>query len=223
MSVYKFSPFERFAVYMTHGEKCWACGMPLNLKTMEVDHIIPESMLKKPEELKDTLKGFNLPPHFEINSFSNWLPACRQCNSTKSDQVFNPSPIVQAHIERASRKASSAQRLAKEVISQRKIAKALNVLECLQDEGELDAETVQKLAEVISQERAADRVGQPILLSPLYEILSEQNGLRIVRGRYGIGGMPTIPDPHSSFTCSTCGSLGAWCGARCVICGDMDD
>lgn len=223
MSTYKFSPAERAAIYSIHGEKCYLCGTLLNLKTMEVDHILPEKLDKKPKELQAALHAFSLPPDFEINSYANWLPACRPCNGTKSDLVFEPVPIIQVQLQRAMAKASAAKELAAETVSQRKIASALNILERAQDDGKLDAESIQTLGEFISQHRHPDREGTPILLTPLYEILSEQNGVQIVRGPYGVGGRPAMAHPDASFSCPICGSIAAWNGARCVICGEMSD
>lgn len=222
MSTYKFSPAERAAIYSTHGEKCYLCGTPINLKTMEVDHILPESLVGKPNELQAALNAFGLPSDFDINSFANWLPACRPCNGTKKDLVFKPISIIQVQLQHAIAKAPAAKELAAKTVSQRKIACALNVLERAQDDGELDAETIQTLGEFISQHRQPDLEGKPIRLTPLYEILSEQNGVQIVRGPYGVGVRPAMDHPDASFSCPNCGSI-AWNGTRCVICGEMSD
>lgn len=223
MADHKFSPAERAAIYSTHGEKCYLCSKPINLKTMEVDHVIPESLLEKPEELHAALRAFGLPSNFDLNTFANWLPACRPCNGTKNDLVFTPTPIVQVHLQRAIAKAADAKALAEETVSERRIANALNVLERAQDDGRLDDEVIQTLSRFISVHRPPALSGQPIRLSPLYEIITEQNGMQLVRGPYGIGGRPAIRDPHSSFSCPNCGSIAAWNGARCVICGEMND
>jgi len=223
MSTYKFSPAERAAIYSIHGEKCYLCGTPINLKTMEVDHILPESLIGKPEGMQAALNAFSLTTDFDINSFDNWLPACRPCNGTKKDLVFEATPIIQAQLQRAIAKAPTAKKLAAETVTKRKIANALNVLERAQDDGKLDAETIQTLFEFISQHRQPDLEGKPILLTPLYEILSEQNGVQIVRGRYGVGGRPAAAHPDASFTCPNCGSIAAWNGARCVICGELSN
>lgn len=190
---------------------------------MEVDHVIPESLLKKPTELQAALNAYGLPADFDLNSFANWLPACSPCNGTKNDLVFEPTPIVQVHLQRAIARAADAQALAAETVSERKIANALNVLERARDDGKLDDEVIQTLSEFISRHRQPDLSGQPIRLSPLYEIITEHNGIQLVRGPYGVGGRPAIRDPHSSFSCPNCGSIAAWNGARCVICGEMND
>ncbi len=223
MSTYKFSPAERAAIYSTHGEKCYLCGAPINLKTMEVDHVLPESLLEKPGELQAALYAFGLPTSFEINAYENWLPACKPCNGSKKELVFEATPIIQVYLQRARAKAPTAKQLAEETVSQRKIANALNVLERAQADGWLDSKTIHTLGEFISRNRQPELTGKPILLTPLYEIVSEQNGVQVVRGPYGVGGRPAMQNPDPSFSCPNCGPRAAWNGSRCVICGEMSD
>jgi 5-methylcytosine-specific restriction endonuclease McrA len=223
MSTYKFSPAERAAIYSTHGEKCYLCGVPLNLKTMEVDHVIPESLLERPDKLNAALDALGLPSNFGINSFANWLPACGLCNRTKTDVVFEPAPIVKIVLQKAAAKASAAEKLASKTVSDRKIANALNDLERAHEDGKLDNETIQVLGNFVFRNRQPDLAGQPIRLTPLYEVLSEENGIQIIRGPYGVGGRSAAANAHSSFGCPNCGSIAAWNGPRCVICGGIND
>jgi hypothetical protein len=223
MSTYKFSPAERAAIYSTHREKCYLCNEPLNLKTMEVDHVIPEFLINKPKELQTTLTAFGLSLNFDLNSFANWLPACRPCNRKKSDLIFEATPIIQVYLQQAIAKAANAQALAAETISKRKITNALIVLERARDDGTLDDEVIQVLSEFVIQHRQPDLSGQPFFLTPLYEIITEQNGIQLVRGPYGVGGRPAIRTLDSSFSCPCCGFIAAWNGARCVICGELND
>lgn len=65
-------------------------------------------------------------------------------------------------------------------------------------------------------------MGAPLHLTPLLEVLAEKDGVRIVRGPYGVGWGPIVFDERSNFRCVTCGRV-AWNGARCVVCGTMDD
>jgi len=44
MAKYSFNSVERFTVYITYGEKCYICAAPVDLQSMQVDHIIPESL-----------------------------------------------------------------------------------------------------------------------------------------------------------------------------------
>ena len=45
LSKYSFGAEERYAVYTVHGERCYLCGKPIDFASMEVDHVIPGSLL----------------------------------------------------------------------------------------------------------------------------------------------------------------------------------
>lgn len=127
-SKYQFSLAQRFAVYTTHGGKYYLCRRPLDLETMEVDHVIPESLLADPARLAAVLKALGRPGGFDINSFANWMPACRPCNGRKLDSVFEPTPVVQLVLQQAAQKAGEAEELATEEVTRERVARALNVL-----------------------------------------------------------------------------------------------
>jgi len=112
MEKYNFSPFERFAVFLCHGERCYMCSCPLDLKTMEVDHVIPESLQNDPARLADVLASFSRPTTFSLNSYENWMPSCRPCNGKKLALVFEPTPLIQAVLQKAASKAGEAASLA---------------------------------------------------------------------------------------------------------------
>jgi hypothetical protein len=129
---YAFKPSERWAVFSTHGTsqgtKCWLCGEPVNFVEMEVDHILPESLLKDQSALDAALTAFGLPSDFELNSFDNWLPAHRRCNAEKREHIFRPTPIIQVWIDRARKKAHAAREVRDAYVSDRKIEQAIRVL-----------------------------------------------------------------------------------------------
>ena len=128
MSAYTFGPAERAAIYSVHRERCYLCGKPLTLKTMEVDHIIPEALLLEPARLSTVLASLGRAPGFRLNSFENWLPACGPCNNEKGQMVFEPSPIVQVQLQKAAAKAHDVAALVAETVSERKTWNALKSL-----------------------------------------------------------------------------------------------
>lgn len=221
-----FTPAERFAVYVTHGEKCYLGGEPLDLQSMVVDHIIPESLGQKPHELSDILRLLGLPETFGLNSFENWMPACGSCNRKKQDSVFDPVPLVLITLRRAKAKARTAAECARKTVNDRDLQKALNTLERAKATEQLRDEVAKLLVPLVAfqeERRAPEMRGKVVKLTPLYEVLGEENGVRIIRGPYGMGARPTAPHAHATFNCVNCGSIGAWNGARCVICGVMCD
>ncbi len=222
MAKHSFTPFQRYAVYTVHGEKCYLCSKPIDLKTMEVDHIIPEQLLDEPDSLMSVLQDFKLPEDFDLNSYHNWLPACRPCNNEKSNLVFKPAPIILTRLQHAATKAGKAAQLERETITTQKLSRALNMLERAKETEELESELIELLVAFHEKNRTPEVLGDPIRLTPLYEVLSEENGIRVVRGPHGVGGGPVNPNSQGGFVCPTCGH-SAWNGTHCVICGEMSD
>lgn len=193
---------------------------------MEVDHVIPESLRDTTERLREVIESLGRPNDFDVNSYSNWLPACRPCNGKKLATVFDPSLLIQVALQRAAERASRAAALERQTVTRRTVMKALNVLERASEAGELDDEVIAALQPLVTfqaSHRSPDLSGEVIRLTPLYEVLSDDGGLRIIRGPYGVGGRPSGPHVHSSFDCPNCGAIAAWNGARCVICGALND
>ena len=226
MSKYNFTHAKKYAIYTTHGEKCYLCKKPIDLKSMHDDHIIPETLLEKVEELNIVLNSLGLPFDFEVNSYENWMPACAPCNVFKSSKIFEPTPLIQIILQNAKSKADKAKSLAEKTVSKTLISRALNTLSRAKESCDLtpeDLEQLQPLVEYHSQERNLDLRGTPIKLTALYEVISESNGIKTIKGPYGIGARPSRNNVDGSFNCPNCGIAWAWHGARCVICGMMDD
>lgn len=123
-----FTAAERWAVWTVHGEKCYLDGHPVDLLSMQVDHIIPESIADDSQRLAEVLKEFGLPETFELNSYENWMPACGKHNNLKRAMVFKPSPLIQVHLQNAAKKAKKARRIEEQSIKNKEIAKAHNIL-----------------------------------------------------------------------------------------------
>lgn len=211
----QFSDEERYAVYTVHGEKCYMCFEPLDLMTMEVDHVIPETLLGDSTRLAEVLCSYGLSPSFDLQSFANWLPACGPCNNKKRSSVFNPTPLSQLALQIAQEKAPKAMELSRSRVSAQTVSKAWNTIKRAMAAGEVNESirsAIDEFAAFHAPKREPEVVAQPIRLTPLI----------VVRGPYGAGGGPIGPDIDSSFRCPTCGSV-AWNGVRCVVCGEMSD
>ncbi len=225
MTKRRFSDAERYAVYTVHGEKCYMCREPIDLLTMEVDHIIPETLLEDPRRLATILAEYGLPVDFDLQSFANWQPACGPCNNRKRSSVFNPTPRIQLELQIAEEKAPKAAALAAERVNAQKASKAWNTIKRAAAAGVLSESISADIMEFVSYHaprREPEVASEPMQITPLIQVLSEKDGIRMVRGPYGVGGGPIGPYFHSSFYCSGCGSA-AWNGVRCVVCGQMDD
>ncbi len=82
---------ERIAICTAHAKRCAYCEEPLPYADLEIDHIIPQSLRKKPQELQNLLVLFSLPANFDLDSLDNLLPAHRRCNLRKKASVFSQS------------------------------------------------------------------------------------------------------------------------------------
>lgn len=226
MAKHKFSISERHAVYTVHGEKCYLCGRVLDMQTMEVDHVLPESLEKDAERLKTVLALFGLPPDFDLNAYGNWKPACRPCNGKKLAKVFEPYPIYRMHLDDAMAKAELAAKRAAEVVEQKDVTEALIVIIKAEDQGRLTDGNKAMLTPLLRYQlgvREPEMAREPVRFTPYYEVISDDGWIQMVRGPYGVGGRPSMPNPHSSFDCPTCGAGAAFNGTICVRCGTQSD
>jgi 5-methylcytosine-specific restriction endonuclease McrA len=204
MSKRKFTASERHAIFTVHGEKCYLNGCPLDLKTMEVDHVIPEALLNAPEKLDEVLRAFGLPPGFDLNCYANWMPACRPCNGKKLAMVFKPTPLIQLFLQTAAEKATEAAAMAAKTVADREINEALNVLERANEAGQLEDDVKSALRPLVTFQRAvraSDIAEEPIRLTPYYEVLIDDGLVKIVRGRSGVGGRPSNLRSPADFDC----------------------
>ena len=108
---HKFSSPERFALWQIHKFQCFWCGEPLRIVDCTVDHVIPESLLEKPDALQRRHDYYSLPEGFEINNFCNWVPCHAKCNSKKKETLHKASPAMIAILHELDKKAIEAQKI----------------------------------------------------------------------------------------------------------------
>ena len=93
----------REKVYQKYNKKCAYCGLDIQYKEMQVDHIIPKYNFDKPHFKTD----FNNP-----DDFRNLNPSCRSCNKFKDTYDLETFRLqIEAQIDRL-RKYQSTFRLA---------------------------------------------------------------------------------------------------------------
>ncbi|WAJ28036.1 hypothetical protein [Antarcticirhabdus aurantiaca] len=209
---------------------------------MQIDHVVPEHLLEKPEELKSYLEDLGLPADFKLNSYENWLPSCANCNNAKRGSKFKPAPIYLASLERASKKADKCRKIAAATVRDADIAKALSYLErAAASETNFDYSLLKPLFMAFCEAnpeamRAMHKRTDPgkiefithleqppeLAIAPNLTVRFG-DGIHIVTTPLGTGYVPKHETPHSSFYCGSCGSLGPWNGARCLSCGMLND
>jgi hypothetical protein len=104
------SGLKRFAIWTAHSKRCAYCEEPLKYSDLEIDHIIPRSLRKKPQELQNLLTQLSLQTNFDLDSLENLLPAHGSCNFRKKANVFS-QPNTRFFLEVAQAKLGTIRRL----------------------------------------------------------------------------------------------------------------
>ncbi len=151
LSEYQFTQHQRFAVFTVHGPKCYINNCPIDMQTMEIDHVIPEFLAADRVRLDHVIADLGLPSNFDVNSYENWLPSCRKCNGQKRDMIFKPSLLLQRHLQVAAKKAAKARELEQEAVTKIALGRAINTI-CRAVEGQtISQEALVPLIEAIKQ------------------------------------------------------------------------
>lgn len=76
---------DRNKVYQKYDGHCAYCGEIINIKDMQVDHLIPKAnyfhYVKNKYKIPDFLKHLG---EWDCDHIDNLMPACRSCNNYKS-------------------------------------------------------------------------------------------------------------------------------------------
>lgn len=75
MSTQSFNSIEREAIWSAHNKKCAYTGQSIMINGFHIDHIIPEHLSEKPDELSNIKSSLGLPANFDIFGYENLLPA----------------------------------------------------------------------------------------------------------------------------------------------------
>jgi hypothetical protein len=211
----KYSAAQRWAVYFVHGAKCYWGGEPINLQNMEIDHIIPQSLLKDPQKKAEVFKRYNLPDEFNIDSYENWMPCCRKCNLEKSNRTFECTPAIQGIIEDARSKADEARKAELQLLSDTQIAKMLNDLErtyAIHASDVFASFIAKKIVALnpLPQDEISFNSGPVTLRMP-----ANKSGVVAKKvSTYGAGG-----EHHTVTACSSVGEFDIMIGESCTIIG----
>jgi 5-methylcytosine-specific restriction endonuclease McrA len=78
---------KRAAIWQAHDYRCIYCTEHVVFADLDIDHIIPEYLKEKPEQLSDLLKDYEL-DDFDIDGLQNLVPSHRHCNLQKRGHIF---------------------------------------------------------------------------------------------------------------------------------------
>jgi 5-methylcytosine-specific restriction endonuclease McrA len=91
MGKYRFSTFERLAIWEAFEKKCAYSREPISYSDLHIDHILPERLLQNPKELSAIKERLELGPEFAVNSYYNWIPTHSGFNLQKGGMTFDES------------------------------------------------------------------------------------------------------------------------------------
>lgn len=94
MSRQQFDDLFKAALWETYEKRCFWQNEPIEFFELEIDHVIPESLLDKPDKLKELLQGACLPDTFNILGPENLVPSCSKCNGKKSALEMAPQHLI---------------------------------------------------------------------------------------------------------------------------------
>jgi hypothetical protein len=141
MSSSRPSLAQRIGIWEAHNHKCAYCDEPLPYRQLEIDHVIPDHLSNKPDELRELLSQLRLPEDFDLHDVSNLLPAHRHCNTKKTGMPFSVANTL-FFLEYAARKKASAQAQEANYIKRSRSERVLAALQLALASGELSADEV---------------------------------------------------------------------------------
>lgn len=145
----------------------------LTMQTIQVDHVVPESLIDDPDALDRARKELGLPSTFDVNSYENWLPSCGRCNLEKLDSVWKPSLQVQRALQRASGGTTKAREIESKLTNDRKLAGAVSTVVAAAESDLLTSDLIEKLTPLIefqAEHRIEELSEEPIRFTPFLEV-----------------------------------------------------
>ncbi len=124
----QFTASERYGVWEAHGHRCVWCREPVIFKYVELDHVLPESLLEDMKKLQTIKTHYGLGNDFEIDDWKNWVPLCRPCNNRKSKKVFEPVPAILEILTTAAKNAPRAAKIAQKYADDLEYSSKIQVL-----------------------------------------------------------------------------------------------
>lgn len=128
MSEQKISTSLRRALWTAHNFKCFYDKEPLRWDELCIDHIIPEYLADKTDELALVLNQVGLESDWSLTAPHNLVPSCRACNLRKRDMLPPRNQLILL-LQEAAAKAPEVQVLRKRFTEEQRISRLLAQLE----------------------------------------------------------------------------------------------
>jgi len=110
MSQQKISPSLKYALWAAYDFKCFYHREYVRWDALCIDHLIPEYLADKPEELADVLASVGREPDWSLTGTHNLVPSCRSMNARKHARVLKPNVMI-ILLDQARGKVAEVERL----------------------------------------------------------------------------------------------------------------
>ncbi len=149
MRKYKFSNAEKYSIWSQHESKCYWCGEPLRFSNTTIDHVIPEYLIDKPEDLNKILNEYGLEPSFKINSFANWLPCHDRCNKSKGKYCLTFTPGTKSLLERLAKSESDVLKRSQKIKENKNIDRLVGKFIVAVESGSFSGQEAREIIETL--------------------------------------------------------------------------
>jgi hypothetical protein len=161
----QFSDAERFAIWKAHKRRCFYCERPIEWDELAIDHIVPERLLDRAEELSKLIADYQIEtafPDFQINGHGNLVPAHqRPCNSRKAGDVFAKSTTL-FYLDRAKARMAAIDKALTSFNRRRFRDNVVGSVSTAMEKGCISPKELKKVAALKEQEQHAD---EPLVLA----------------------------------------------------------
>jgi 5-methylcytosine-specific restriction endonuclease McrA len=158
MSKHVINAVQRYAIWSHHGKVCRWCGAPIRLLDTEVDHVVPEHLIEKPDVLSAYLHECGLDLSFPMNDYENWIPIHSSCNKNKSGRLPPPVPLVVALLAELRESAPKVRAIAARVNKTRMTDQLLAKVMAAVETGDLSRDELRAIADVASDDADASTI-----------------------------------------------------------------
>lgn len=127
---------------MSHERCCYWCQEPVDWLSVQIDHVVPQSLLKNPDKLSEILTHYALPNNYNIDDFSNWVPSHARCNGKKSDAIIALSPAMVRVFQECAEKGIKAREISEKWKKDAQYSKIESLLKTGAETGNLAQENL---------------------------------------------------------------------------------
>lgn len=139
---FKFSTSQRYGIFEAHNRCCYWCQEPLDWLSVQIDHIVPQSLLKNQDKLSEVLTHYALPHNYAIDDFANWVPSHGRCNGKKSDAILALSPAMVSVFHECAEKGAKAKSISEKWEKEGRFSKVESLLRTSVETGNLAQENL---------------------------------------------------------------------------------